>query len=247
MAIKSDKIMKKTTLLFTILAFSFATYAQNGFQLGLQVSPNFSWIKPDSDGTESDGIKFGFNYGLIGDFNIADNYAVSTGLFLTNYGGKINYPDIQEVGGIGALQGRTEADIRTKYIEIPLTLKLKTNEIGYMKYFGQFGFGFGYNFESTADTKFNSPGGSTISEEDVDFDDEINSLRVGLIVGLGAEYNLSGNTSLLFGVTFNNGFTNILSKDTYPEDQNGDAMGNEKNANFKAINNSILLNVGVLF
>jgi hypothetical protein len=34
-----------------------------------------------------------------------------------------------------------------------------------------------------------------------------------LIVGGGIEYNLSGSTSLMAGITFNNGFSNIFSSD----------------------------------
>ena len=36
------------------------------------------------------------------------------------------------------LQNRT---IRAQYVNIPLFIKMKTNEIGYLTYFGQFGFG----------------------------------------------------------------------------------------------------------
>jgi len=255
--------MKKTTVLFSLIAFCMATFAQTDFQLGLQISPNISWMKPNTDNIENDGLKFGFNYGIIGDFNIADNYSISTGITLVNTGGSIIKPDQQEVSNTNGITtigyGETTADIRLKYIEVPLTLKLKTNEIGYMKYFGQFGFGLGFNYDAKADEEFkysslNGAAGATLSREDVDYKKEINLLRTSLIVGLGAEYNLSGNTSLVFGFTFNNGFVNIFSEDAYKEDVNGNALDpsnpeytGKRDQDQTAINNYLLFNVGVIF
>lgn len=256
--------MKKIFALALIFSTSIALTAQDkNFQLGFQLSPNLSWISPDSEGIESDGMKLGFSYGIVADFRIAENYAFSTGFTLLNAGGKINYPNVVSitttVNGAASSQeigGRSTADVRMQYIQIPLTIKLKTNEIGYMKYFGQFGVGTAFNIDATADTEFrySDPSGSavTISEDDVDFADQISLFRASLLMGIGAEYNLSGNTSLMFGITFDNGFLNILSEDGYAEDGTGfaktDNNGNfNKNEDFKAINNSIILNVGVLF
>jgi hypothetical protein len=228
-------------------------FSQSDFQLGLKLSPNLSWLKPDTDGVESEGMKFGFNYGIVGDFNISENYAFSTGISIVNSGGKIVMPDVKEVSvnnTSNSLPGKTEADIRIKYVEIPLTLKLKTNQIGYMTYYGQFGFGAGVNYDSEADTDFTYNTGNssaTLSEEGVDYKDEINLLRASLIVGLGAEYNLSGSTSLTFGVTFNNGFTDVFSEDTYEPDANGNAQKPIKKQELKAINNYLVLDLGVLF
>lgn len=257
-----NKIMKKATILFTLCAICLGSFAQKKFQLGLQIAPNFSWVKANTDNVENEGLKFGFNYGIMGDFNFADNYAFSTGISLVNTGGEITRPDIQKVPNSGVTvdgYGATTADVRLKYIEIPLTLKLKTNEIGYMKYFGQFGFGLGVNYDASADESFkyefgDSESGATISNEDVDYKDEVNLLRASLIVGLGAEYNLSGSTSLVFGVTFNNGFTNTFSEDGYKADQDGNAIKpsnsehtGKRDQDTKGVNNYLLFNFGVLF
>lgn len=251
MPLKEPKIMKKIALLvFTFTTIISSSFAQADFQLGLSLSPNFSWFKAQSTSVESDGLKFGFNYGIIGDFNIAENYSLSTGIMLASLGGELEYADIQDISSTttpSLIGGRTTSDITLKYIEIPLTLKLKTNEIGYLTYYGQFGLGLGINYDATADTDFNYPGSNGAqSQEEVDFADEVNILRASLIVGLGAEYNLTGNTSLVFGFTFNNGFTNVLTEDAYDEDNNGNGIGN-RSEDFKAINNYLLLNIGVLF
>ena len=238
--------MKKILLFPLALSLSMMALAQKSFQLGLQLSPNISWINPDSEGLEYENKKAGFSYGLIGDFNISDNYAFSTGISIFSAGGEISYPDRQEISGIGNQAGRTTANIRLKYIQIPLTLKLRTNEIGYMKYYGQFGFGAAFNYDASADKEFKYLS-TTISEDAVDYGNEINLFRASLIIGLGAEYNISGNTSLIFGLSFDNGFINILSKDIYKADDNGSADNNERSEKFIAINNSIILNLGILF
>lgn len=248
--------MKKKLLLIALSAFFIAEInAQSDFQLGLKLSPNFSWFKAQSESLSSDGINFGFNYGLVGDFNISENYSFSTGLLIVNAGGEIEYPYVAQIDqGAGittAIGGKRKDDISLSYIEIPLTLKLKTNEIGYLKYFGQFGVGLAANYRAKADTEFTYAGANTaitVSDDEVDFADEINFFRASLIVGLGVEYNLSGNTSLILGATFNNGFTNVLSEDAYyaNPDGTGDATRGRED-DFKAINNYLILNVGVLF
>ena len=70
--------------------------------------------------------------------------------------------------------------------------------------------------------------GSTVVE-DSDIKDDINNSNVSLIIGAGIEYILSGNTNLLLGIVYKNGFTDVI---------NGDPKANA---------NSLGLNVGVLF
>ena len=61
-------------------------------------------------------------------------------------------------------------------------------------------------------------------------------LRGSLIVGVGVEYSVGGRTALVGGLTFNNGFTNVL-KGT------NDAVGRKPSA----INNFLELTLGVMF
>ena len=247
--------MKKTTALICLLAISSLIYSQDSpkkFQLGFHFSPNVSWMKADSETIESDGAKLGFSYEVVADFNIADNYAISTGVNMLTSGVKYNYPDFQEADGItGEESGRTSADLRFRYVQIPITLKLKTNQIGYMRYFGQFGLGTAFAYDATADTEFKYPGNDgTSSKEDVNFDGMTNFFRASLIIGIGAEYNIAGNTSILFGLTYDNGLTNVFSKDGFNEDAFGNAKtprGENDDKKIIGFNNSIVLNLGVLF
>ena len=150
--------MKKTLVLIALLAIIFGSFAQRNFQLGLHFSPNIGWLKPNGSNTQADGSKIGYTFGVIGDFNITENYIFSTGLGITNTGFSLVKPDAQTfVNNLGAEvpgYGKTTSEIRLNYVDIPLTLKLRTNEIGYMKYYGKVGFGVGVNYGSQADEKF---------------------------------------------------------------------------------------------
>lgn len=242
--------MKKTILLWAISFFSFLTFSQSesspGFQLGIEASPSIGWFNPDSDGLSNEGSKIGFNFGLIGDFNITKNYAFSTGLIIMSTGGEIEFPDRKNVNAL-EVGGRTTADIRLNYIQVPLTLKLSTNQIGYLTYFARFGFGLAVNYNAETDEEFEFPASSgTNNFDEVDYADEISLIRTSLIVGLGAEYNLSGNTALVLGLSLDNGINNILSEDIYDEDANGNGIG-DRNQDFKSINNILVVNLGIIF
>jgi len=160
-------------------------------------------------------------------------------------------------------------------LEIPLTLKLRTNEIGYMTYWAQFGLGLGFNIGAKGDDDVefrkekvfvvddpNTPDVNETSvrwedsdiksrlDVDVDIKDDIGLFRTSLIVAAGMEYNLSGNASVIAGITFNNGFSNILKGNGASTDDAANPTftnGNPDTFRLKAINNMLMLNVGVLF
>ncbi|MFS8618056.1 MAG: porin family protein, partial [Solitalea sp.] len=144
-----------------------------------------------------------FSYGLVGDFYISDRYAFSTGLEITSLGGKT-----REVTG----SSDTElSEYRLQYVEIPLTLRLQTDKRGAWVYYGLFGLETGLNVKARADRTIldaSDPGLKTDLSK-LDVKDEITALRLGLAIGGGAIYDLSGSTRLFGGLTFNNGFTDI--------------------------------------
>lgn len=230
--------MKKITLLSFSILFSLMSMAQSSFQLGFRGTPNISWLKPDSKNVDADGSILGFNYGVIADFNISERYSFSTGVESVTTGGKLNMKDIS-----------TKAEYKVKYVEVPLSLKLKTNQIGYITYYGQFGVGVGINYDSEAEFSIL---GSKVTDER--YSDKISIFRGSIIMGLGAEYNISGNTSIVLGLTFNNGVTNLFNKDgkDFMKDANKDENGIKIDPTLdpdelKAISNYLGLNIGIIF
>ena len=222
--------MKKLCFLIIIFFIAQTGFSQN-IRFGLKASPSLSWLKPDTKGLSSNGSKIGFSYGIMTDFGFTDNYYLGTGLDITYRGGSLtNTVTTTDTLGISTTIENT-VDYRLQYIELPITLKMKTNEIGYFTYFGQFGFAPGIRISSKGDfeTKVSGQTG-TINEDDVDLSDEINNLTLSLVISLGAEYNLGGKTSLLTAFTFNNGFVDVLD-----------------NKDLKATSSYFALNLGIFF
>ncbi|REJ85005.1 MAG: PorT family protein [Bacteroidetes bacterium] len=213
------------------LNLSVAT-AQSNLHFGLKAAPSLAWLKTDSKDFESNGSKFGFSYGLITDFNFADNYAFSTGLDITYRGGKLKSATSIDTGGTTTTT-TVSSTFNLQFIEIPITLKLKTNEIGYLTYFLQFGVAPGVNIRARGDSDVRIQTGSVTnssSTEGEDIKKEINNVNLSMIIGGGVEYTLSGSTVMLAGIQFNNGFLDVF-----------DASALKSNSNY------IALTVGVLF
>jgi opacity protein-like surface antigen len=231
--------MKKALLILFLATAALSAFAQSSgskFHFGVKAMPALAWLRidaPDETNLESDGLPFGFGYGLITDFGFAERYAFSTGLEVAYRGGKTKYV-LADTGSAS-----TTSVVSTKYsvqfIELPLTLKLKTNEIGYLTYFFQVGFAPGFAIRSRKNIDIDWADGTTTSKKNEDASDDINEFNISLLVGAGAEYNISGNTSLLFGLTFNNGFLDVLDDKPY------------EGSKVKGNSNYLALTVGVLF
>ena len=221
--------MNKAIAVLACASFVFSTtlHAQDaadaeGVRFGLKLAPNMTFVVPETDGLEGNGTGLGYTFGLISEFPIGTvgNYRFASGLFLNNLTGK--WKEAYAYYDVGSTQLKSkdlETTVRLQYIEVPLTIKMMTNEIGYMRYYAQIGAGNAFNIRAKADiitpTVNGSYNGEPIVEEFVenkkeDIQSDIALYKASLIVGAGMEYNFSGNTSLLVGITYNNGFTNIL-------------------------------------
>jgi len=260
--------MRKSLSIILFLVLATSVIAQEGekqpkFRFGLKVAPSVAWLGPDKTkfndlDVENGGAKLKFGYGLITEFVLAKNYSFLTGVEVTYLGGGINYNTANNVNY--KLNDSTALFLKSReykqqYITIPLALKLKTNEIGYMTYFGQIGVDASFKIKGRANdagTLFSpdSTGAFTVqgidhSESDVDILKQINLFRIALNVGIGAEWNIAGNTSLLFAVNYNNGFTNFFYNKNKDANTLVDKTGQKLEQ--KASSNYVALTVGVLF
>ena len=222
--------MKRTFIGLFLLFFSTVVSAQDpsspyyGFRLGLTAHPTIGWVKPDIG--KSNGVSLGFSYGIIGDFNFTQNYSFSTGLTITTINGKSTEIRTDNSGTGAPSQTELELKYKLQYVELPLTLKLKTVKINEVRYYGQFGLSNGFLVGAKQDADVTG----AVSTKDVNIKDDVNFYRAGLIIGAGAEFDISGNTSITTGLTFNNGFTN---------------MSNVKNTTTR--NHYVGINFGVFF
>ncbi len=250
---KINAQIKKIFALFLFVLFSVTLYAQQmevtrsgvPIHFGLEITPSIVWLKAENPlppALDGNGSKVGFGFGLMTEFGFSRNYSFATGIDINYRGGNLKSLMKTAIAGGNpgdSLSTLTTSNYTLEYIEIPLTLKMKTNEIGYLTYFGQIGLAPGINISSKADIQtqtqtVNSSGaGSNTTTSDsngADVSKAINTFNLSLIVSIGAEYSLGGSTTALAAITFNNGFLNVLSAD-----------------NYKAISNCLGLTVGVLF
>jgi hypothetical protein len=141
------------------------------------------------------------------------------------------------------------------YVTLPLTLKLRTKEIGALKYYGMFGVNSSFRVAAKATDEVQKPTSSSsngwgtpekISKADIKKD--VSLFHEALNMGLGVEWNLSGTTSLVIGVNYLLGFTNVVKGESdylRKYTTGGPGYGAELKQNLKS--NSIAFTVGVLF
>jgi len=197
------------TKITLVLLLSLVTYAANAqyppFYFGLKASPQLSWMKPNVDNYESDGVKAGFEWGFIAEFNFTENHSIATGFNMLFNGGKLKFPATQE-----AKTGSMSREYFLKYIEVPLTLKMRTNDMNGMRFFGRIGLGTAFRIGSKTVDTFSPESGSSTTGSKTNYDN-IAFARESLIVGLGTEYEIKEGPKLGVELVFNNGFTNILT------------------------------------
>ncbi|MES2514749.1 MAG: outer membrane beta-barrel protein [Bacteroidota bacterium] len=151
--------------------------------------------------------------------------------------------------------------IKTTYVTIPILLKLMTKDISGFKYFGMFGGNIAVQtkFRATdeiTELKYNlgndtyeANGTSTIT--DMKPSGDLIPVNVGLNVGLGLEYNLSGNTSVFISINYLRGFINQYQpKSEIMVDRIKDNLNMETVppvSKQSAFTDGIQINLGVLF
>ncbi|MFI5202866.1 MAG: outer membrane beta-barrel protein [Flavobacteriales bacterium] len=238
--------MKKTLTLLILAAFTFQGLAQDDkkFRFGLKMTPTINWLGiDDKNAFEGGGSVMKFNYGLLTEFHLAGAAWFSTGLQVDYDGGKIKStatgflaPPDNSTGIIfyaydknkGFLEfDKTDTtyesywlrqrNYRSMFVTLPLQLRFKTKEIGYLTYFGNFGINMSVHIRTKANDEVNAAStlyASTTELENLKINDDMNFMRLGLVLGGGVEMNLSGTTSLLFGLHFFQGFLNSVKADS---------------------------------
>lgn len=197
-----------TALIFILALQSHAQYKPMLF--GLKAGVNAGWMKSGSDNSESAGVEPGFTWGFIGEFFIMENYAIMTGFNVNFNGGNLEYPALMDLGNDTVpVTGMLHRQYHLKYLQIPLCLKMQTDVSERWRIFGKIGLGTAFALDAKGTDRFEHEGGT----EDIpkhDINEEIVLMRQSLIVGGGAEFILKNSTALIFDITFDNGFNNIL-------------------------------------
>ena len=194
-----------------------------GFHLGLTLSPNTGFAVPRDFSHESGASSMHFGYGFIFDAKFTETYAIGTGINVFHTGGAIAYFASNQANQPSAID-RVELTQRLQYVELPLTFKMRTKEIGYTTYWGQFGLGLGLNVRAEGaerrttvallndSTQLWEPALNAAvlpeSPTDISLVEQTRLFRPALIVGLGLERRFTGTTALALGIRYNVGIRN---------------------------------------
>lgn len=222
-------------LMSMILGHPAAFSQQKPFVFGFKAGPNLGWLRPDSKGYERDGMRAGFSWGFVADFFLMENYGIATGFDVVFLNGALEIPHEMSDGAV-VKEGTLNRKYMLKYIQVPVTLRMRTNELGKFRIFGQIGLGTNFLIGAKADDEFTPSSGETVSDE-VDIYSDITFMYESLIVGAGAEYSLGGSTMLTACIVFNNGFMDILKG----ENTRNPTINNKAYANY------LSLDIGIVF
>lgn len=208
LAQKNVHMKKYLFILLGLLLFS-NVFSQN-IRFSVFADPQFSWLTPESRDVEKEGSILGIDVGLSMDKYFAPNYAISSGVSIMSTGGKLIYNDTIKLtvhDEIDTIAAGNSMEYNLQYINVPLGLKFKTNEIGYFTFYADLGIDAGVRIKArgTSDEE-------DISDEDVS--EEISLFRLGYYIGGGMEYSLGGNSAIILGIVYNNGFIDAFSNDS---------------------------------
>lgn len=203
----------KIIIAFALVLISAPVFSQDSrFKLGLRFAPSLSMTRvvdieeKDKKTIESNGAGLRFSAGLTGDFYFGKNYSFYTGLWYTTMRSGVKFSSNTILGNFEG-----EAIYSLQYVQVPVAIKLFTNEIA-------------------TDTKLyfviGGTAGIKINEKDIDWNsnqpnDEVFSkpgkgtaysyFDAGLLLTAGAEHQLGENTIIFGGLSYNRGLLGVQS------------------------------------
>jgi len=196
-------------ILFIILGLIFinsiATDAQTSNRsFSIFADPQLSWFTSDTKKFEPNGSVGGFNIGFSADKYFAERYAFYTGVSINNLGGNIKYVDanykLETTDTTYTIAPGTNIKLKAQYLTIPVGLKFKTNQIGYLAFFAQVGVSGYVRLKASAWDDIDNISKETVTQQ-------FNLAFASYHIGAGVEYSLGGSSSLQTGITYMSGIT----------------------------------------
>ena len=240
--------MKKSLLIVgLLLAMSLTASAQNkGFAFGFKLGPGFDWTGSTTGAAVNEGLKTGFGVGLVAEYYFAENYAIVTGVNVNMNRGHYSF-----------LNGRMTTDsvpvletysvdrmYKSTVYEIPLMLKMMTNDLGNLplRAYAQVGAGIGY--AQKVKVRDNN------ANDWIATNKEYSNLRASLKIGAGAQYAIDQSTRVFAGLYFSHDFINninSISPNYYGNYyENGEDIG-DRETKLNMLQNRLGIEVGILF
>lgn len=231
--------MKKIFSLFSIVyLLSHVANAQvNELKVGIKVFPALAWsrVEPETYRDEfgnlsefgSQPVKLRGGFGIFGDYYFNDNLAFSTGLYYYVAGSGFKIKDAS---------GTQKYDYAMQNFQVPLALKLFTNEIvdNLQVYFSA-GTAVDFRTNTNVNGKNNFQPATGPSKS---YNEWTYLLGLNLQAGAGIEYKLQNDMKVILGFTYSRGLFNV---------SNNDAFRNAYNKSFSLKNDYVGLDLGLKF
>jgi hypothetical protein len=254
--------MKKIFFSLILLSFSMIAVAQSNFvnraKFGVQASPTYSWLKTTDTKIKGNGQNLGFKLGVTLDYFFSENYAITSGLgFAFNQGGKLAHEtggnfltkstlsDSRLNKGLKPLSNNVNIRYHVQYLEVPIGLKLRTQQFGYLRYYAEAPmFTVGVKTQGKGDIYDDAYTESPFLKENIKEDVGLFNFSWGF--GAGVNYDISPSTSAVAGIYFQKGMLDVTRdgnaqkaltpSDPAPVDENS-----------KATLGVVTLRVGIIF
>ena len=242
--------MKKNLLIIgLLLAMSLGVSAQNtGFAFGLKLGPGFDWTGSTTGAAKSEGVRTGFGVGLVAEYYFAENYAIVTGVNVNMNRGHYSFQNahLDSVAGVSPFS--VDRYYKSTVYEIPLMLKMVTNELGNitLRVYAQVGAGVGYAQKVKVKDSYEDFNGDTY----IASNKEYSNFRTSLKIGAGAQYALDESTRVFLGVYFSHDFINNINSiapNHYKFYFDGDEKVGERDPKLNVLQNRVGIEAGVLF
>lgn len=238
--------MKKSISFFLALVLVVTINAQKSIKkinIGFSLSPNISSPKPVENGVTRDASRFTANYGLMVDYEFADNYFFATGIHVASHGGTLVYKPSnasnKQVGTLIAdnsnVNNIATYKIQSQYIEVPFAIKLKTEGNKDLQFWGSFGGFLGVLVKGRSDISTNfAINGTNYAKENENIIGDLQPFNLGMQLGAGVEFPLTKQNKLVAGLLYNNGLIDMTRNVKW---------GNDGRVNL----NSFTIRLGVFF
>lgn len=225
--------MKKVFTISLLILFSISSFAQDAkssdmknLRFGVTALPALNWYKPtDPKKYKNEGVAARLGVLINGEYSISGNFAIGFGIGIASSGGKISFLDsisyavdddkLLEWNGTPTATTKVyllnTRDYKASYYLLPISLKMRTNEIGYIRYFFEPRFNLGIRKNVRADDDVTIWGStSVVKQENLNINKDMSPLCMSVTLSGGGEYYLSGSTAFVFALGYQYGLSNAV-------------------------------------
>jgi hypothetical protein len=231
---------KNLTFGVLMIMFIWVSAQERSFNFGLHGTPSLSWMKSNVDGEvyKSDGATIHMGYGAEFNYFFVSNLGIGTGIDIVYTGGKMQFHTAMPINNV-IDTGIISRKYKLQYLKIPLVIIGSTgNMLGKFAIYAKFGVGNSFKLSAKSTDKLVKDNSQDAAiEVSNNIEKNVSFFNESMIIGVGFTYKLAKIISINLGLTYNNGFTDVLKS------TNGLNSGIKENAKV----NSFDLSLGLLF